>query len=88
VWNLKISENYIIKSITNTNYICDEKRNFSVAVDFNEIKIFLWECLKCNDLTKSELLQKVLEEFEISTVLALSEIDVFIKIIKEYGIIA
>lgn len=47
------------------------------------IGAFLWSLLEDNDLTTAQLLDAVLKEFEISTVLALGEIDTFIKTLKQ-----
>ncbi len=56
------------------------------TVALSEIGVFLWECIKEKDLNSSELLNLLLDKFEISTVLALGEIDTFIKCMKENGI--
>ncbi len=48
---------------------------------------FLWNCVNESDHSNSELLNKLLTEFQISTVLALGEIDTFIKKCKENGIL-
>ena len=57
--------------------------------DFNLSKYgaFLWNCVNECDLSNTELLNKLLDAFQISTVLALGEIDTFIKKCKENGIL-
>ena len=57
------------------------------TVEFNEIKMFLWDITKEKNLTKQDMLDATLQKFDISTVLALGEIDGFIKKIKGLGII-
>ena len=64
---------------TQTGKVCGE-------VDFNEIKMFLWDLAKEREVTKHEMLTEILKKYEISTVLGLGEIDTFIKKLKEYGI--
>ena len=41
--------------------------------------VFLWNLLKEKEVTKTEMLGALLENFEISTVLALGNIDVFVR---------
>ena len=48
---------------------------------------FLWNLLSENDVTKAEMLEGLLNNFNISTVLALGDIDIFIRTMKENGII-
>ena len=49
--------------------------------------MFLWKLSKSREVTKAQMLDETLSSFDISTVLALGEIDYFIKKMKEYGII-
>lgn len=53
----------------------------------NDTAVFLWNLLKEKDVTKTEMLNAVIENFDISTVLALGDIDVFVRTMKENGII-
>ena len=80
---MRIKSNYFIEKRNNTYLIQPIKKE----VTLNEIGFFLWDKIKEKDLTNSELLNLLLEKFEISTVLALGEIDTFIKTIKENGIL-
>lgn len=57
------------------------------SIVLSEISVFLWEKLKEKDMTKTEMLNAVIAEFDISTVLALGNIDVFVRTLKENGII-
>lgn len=57
------------------------------AIVLTETSAFLWNLLKEKDVTKTEMLNALLENFEISTVLALGDIDVFVRTMKENGII-
>ncbi len=68
------NDNFTIKPLNKTLYL-------------NEVGLFLWDVLYENDCSNAELLNHVLEKFDISTVLALGEIDSFIKLLKENGII-
>ena len=52
-----------------------------------DTSLFLWNLLKSSDVSKTEMLDALLKNFEISTVLALSDIDVFLRTMKENGLI-
>ena len=84
---MKISSKYKIAMSNGQNVIIDGDNNIYGRVDFNEIKMFLWQISQNREVTKQQMLDEVLNKFEISTVLALGEIDTFIKKVKEYGII-
>ena len=49
--------------------------------------LFLWNRLKNGDVSKSQMLDALHDNFDISTVLALSDIDIFIRTMRENGII-
>lgn len=53
----------------------------------SEIIVFLWDKLKEKDMTKTEMLDAVIKKFDVSTVLALGNIDVFVRTLKKNGII-
>ena len=57
------------------------------AIVLNDTAVFLWNLLKEKEVTKAEMLNAVIENFDISTVLALGDIDVFVRTMKENGII-
>ncbi len=57
------------------------------AITLTETAVFLWNLLKEKDVTKTEMLGALIDNFEISTVLALSDIDIFVRTMKENGII-
>lgn len=71
---IKNNDNYIIEPINKT-------------VSLGEVGLFLWDTLTIMDCSNAELLSLLLEKFDISTVLALGEIDSFIKLMKENGIL-
>lgn len=72
-----------------------EKRNNGTAVIapdgadthilLNEVSEHLWE-LAQNGISKADMLNRLLDKFDISTVLALGTIDTFLKTLNENGI--
>lgn len=57
------------------------------AIAVNRVGAFLFEKACEKDISTTDMLNLVLQNYEISTVLALGEIDTFIKTMKENGII-
>ena len=86
---MQINQKFKIESVNGQNVIIDTETGKVCGIaDFNETKMLLWELAHNREITKQQMLSEVLAKFEISTVLALGEIDHFIKKIKEYGIIS
>ena len=56
-------------------------------ITLTETATFLWNLLKEKDVTKTDMLNALIENFDISTVLALGDIDVFVRTMKENEII-
>ncbi len=82
---MKIKNEYEIKNASGKSFVVNSLTQSQVEIIFNEISLFLWELLKAKHLTKTEMLELVLNRFDISTVLALGEIDTFVRTIREYG---
>ena len=47
----------------------------------------MWKMLQNGNTTKDQMLNGLLEKFDISTVLALNDIDVIIRTLRENGIL-
>ena len=62
-----------------------EKPDMFIAV--SEIAAFLWSLLKEKPITKAQMLEEALNKFDISTVLALGEIDLLLRMMRENEII-
>ncbi len=75
----------------NGQNVVTAKKGSSVSADnyivLTETAAFLWKLLSENDVTKTKMLEELLANFNISTVLALGDIDTFIRTMKENGII-
>ncbi|MBQ8793814.1 MAG: PqqD family protein [Clostridia bacterium] len=87
---MKINNGFSIKEENGvTIVVCDKtiNRNFNANIQLTDTSIFLWKLLETGDKTKEEMLNALLGHFDISAVLALNNIDVFIRTLKENGII-
>lgn len=82
---MKIKSGYSVIQI-NGQYVV-QGTNIKEIIILGEISLFLWNELKDKEFSKNEMLDLLLEKFEISTVLALGEIDKFVRVLKENGII-
>lgn len=87
---MKIKDGFNIKAEDGITFVvCDKSsnRNFTANIQLTDTSTFLWKLLKSGDKTKEQMLNALLQEFDISAVLALNNIDVFIRTLKENGII-
>lgn len=87
---MKIKKDYELKKSSN-HYIIEYKgiptnAVFDSAVSLQTVEV-LWNLLKEKESTKTEMLEQVINTVDISTVLALGNIDVFVRILKENDII-
>lgn len=87
---MKIKEGFELINRSGQNVVISKNPNkdgYDNAILLNESAAFLWNLLKEKELTKTEMLNALIENFDISTVLALGDIDVFVRTMKENGII-
>lgn len=87
---MRIKEGFYLKKENGqTAVVCDKavQKDYNATIFLTETAVCLWEMVSKGDATKEQLLNALLEKFDISTVLALNDIDVFIKTLKENGIL-
>lgn len=87
---MKIKQGFRLKNENGqTIVVCDKNINptFNSTITLTETSAFLWNMMQDKTTTKEEMLNGLLCNFDISTVLALNNIDIFIKILKENGIL-
>ncbi len=87
---MKIKKGFSIKKENGENIVvCDKSihNDFNTIILLSDTSAYLWELLQNKDSTKEQMLNELLKKFDISTILALSDIDVFIKTLKENGIL-
>jgi len=83
---MKLKNGYKLIPHNDEFLVCFKDEQPLNTVRLSKIGAFLWEKVSENDITSAQMLDLLLQEFEISTVLALGEIDSFIKRMKENGI--
>lgn len=76
-----ISGRYVVVSKAKASQMPDN------AIVLTETAVFLWNLLKEKETTKTQMLDALINNFDISTVLALGDIDVFVRTMRENGII-
>ncbi len=87
---MKIKQGFSLKTENGQTVImCDKNINkdFNSTIFLSNTSVFLWNLLQNGTPTKEQMLRGLLDNFDISTVLALNDIDVFIKTLKENGIL-
>ena len=88
--HMKIKPGFSLKTENGeTIVICDKNiiRDFNSTIVLTDTSVHLWNLLQNGNCTKEQMLHSLLQHFDISTVLALNIIDVFIRTFKENGII-
>ena len=83
---LRIKSGFDIVNVDG-HYVIKGEKSLNQTIILDEISLFLWNNLKDKEFTKNEMLELLLNKFEISTVLALGEIDKFVRILRENEII-
>lgn len=87
---MKIKNGFKVMNLSGQNTVVptgEDARNFTNTIVLNDTALYLWKLLEEKDTSKTEMLDALLNNFDISTVLALGDIDVFIRTMRENGII-
>jgi len=87
---LKIKDGYSLENRSGQYtvvYKGDAPNELGNTIVLSETAVFLWNLLKEKEVTKAQMLDELIANFDISTVLALGDIDVFVRTMKENGII-
>lgn len=85
---MKISEGYLLRSVAGKNIVVSigSDVNFNGMLTLNDTGVFLWNLLQ-KDTTKEEMLEAVLEEYDVSSDIALQDIESFLQKLKDTGIL-
>ena len=83
---VRIKDGFSIKNYEGQYTVVAEKGELENTIVLTDTSLFLWNLLKEKNVSKTEMLNALLSNFDISTVLALGNIDVFLRTMKENGI--
>lgn len=87
---MKIKNGFVIEKI-GSGYLAvavgARAAEFSNMIRLNSTGAFLWNCLAERDMTRDELLNKVLEAYEVDREAALADIIAFEKTLSDNGIL-
>ncbi|MBQ8532949.1 MAG: PqqD family protein [Clostridia bacterium] len=87
---MRIKDGYELVNRSGQNVVVSKRGSTAVTDNYivlTDTAAFLWRLLSEKEVTKTQMLEALLENFNISTVLALGDIDIFIRTMKENGII-
>lgn len=87
---MRIKDGFSVVNLQGQNTVVADSANSAElqnTIVLTDTSLFLWNMLKNGDVSKSQMLDALLDNFDISTVLALSDIDIFIRTMRENGII-
>ena len=84
---MRIKKGFKIENLSGNSTVGSDDPEFNSTIVLSDTALFLWKMLEEKDTSKAEMLNGLLDNFEISTVLALNDIDDFLRTMKKYGII-
>ena len=83
---MKIKSNYVIKTIGEEIVVVpikDEAVRFNGIITLNKTGKFLFQSLQDKPLTKEELLEIVLDKYDVEKDVALKDLEAFLNVCKE-----
>ena len=85
---MKISQGYLLRTVAGKNIVVSigNDVNFNGMLTLNDTGVFFWNLLQ-KDTTKEEMLEAVLKEYDVSSDIALQDIENFIQKLKDSGIL-
>ena len=87
---MKIKKGFKLKNISGRQTVVDDRRrvkDFNSLIILSESAVILWEMLASGEYTKEELTAKLIENMKISKTQASGNVKVFIKTLKDNGIL-
>lgn len=86
---MKLKDNSMLKKIGNENIILplsDHNIAVDVILKTNEVGAFIYNCLK-EEITKEELLNKILAEYNVDKTKALNDLNLFLDLLTKKGLL-
>lgn len=85
---MKIRDGYLLRNVAGKNIVVSigSDVDFNGMLTLNDTGVFFWNLLQ-KDTTKEEMLEAVLKEYDVSSDIALQDIENFIQKLKETKIL-
>ena len=83
---MRIKDGFSLKNFEGQYTVVSDNGELENTIVLTDTALFLWNLLKTREVSKTDMLNALLDNFDISTVLALGDIDVFLRTMKENGI--
>ena len=83
---VRIKDGFSLKNFEGQYTVVSDNGELENTIVLTDTALFLWNLLKTREVSKTDMLNALLDNFDISTVLALGDIDVFLRTMKENGI--
>ncbi|MGM9535423.1 MAG: PqqD family protein [Intestinibacter sp.] len=86
---MKLKEGFVFRKIAGDNVIVpigEQIQRFNGLIKVNDSAAFLWNLLK-EEITQEKLIDKLIEEYQIDSSLATSDVENFINILKQNDMI-
>ena len=87
--DMKAKEDFVLRNVVDEYVLMPTGDNivkFKGTVLLNEVSAFVWEKLQ-NPISKADLLQAILDEYEVDRSVASADLDALLATLKEYGVI-
>ena len=86
---MKIKEGFITKKVAGDVIVIPAEQalvDFKAIITLNETGAYLWELLK-EDISKEKLLENVLKEYDADEKILSADIDEFLSVLEEKGLL-
>lgn len=86
---MKIKNGFVKRNIAGSEIVVPVGKSageFNGMITLNESGAFFWDCLK-EDTTRDEVVSKVLEVYEVTPQKAADDVDKFIAMLRENGLL-
>ena len=83
---MKIKSNFAKRKIADSNIVVPAIKDFNGMITLNDSASFFWDCM-INETTEEEVIEKVIEEYDIDKETAKRDIEKFIKMLEDNNLL-
>ena len=86
---MKIKEGFILRTICGEHIVVGEglaQVNFNKMLSLNESAAYLWKAVSGKEFTEEDLVQLLLDQYEVSREVAQKDVEKLVAIWKEQGV--